>query len=183
MIDTSGSIGMDRFQMFINFVGDIVGRISIGLQESLVGIILFGNDAHLHFNVRTYTDKTTLLAAINSLQYYDENTNTAAALSLLLRSAQDGTMGLRPGHPHIAILITDGYSTHNIEQTIPTAESVHASNIFKQVYAVGVNDANINELKAIASDPSLALFSYLFVDDVLKQLEQDLSHNLCSSSS
>ena len=66
-----------------------------------------------------YTDKTTLLAAINNLRYYDENTNTASALSILLRSTQDGTMGLRPGHLHIAILITDGYSTRNIEQTIP----------------------------------------------------------------
>ena len=32
---------------------------------------------------------------------------THVALKLLLDSAEDGTMGLRPGHPNIAVLITN----------------------------------------------------------------------------
>jgi len=66
-------------------------------------------------------------------------------------------MGLRPGHPAIAIIITDGMSNINRGQTIPNALNVHASNIFQQVYAVGVGNADLNELDAIASNPHLFL--------------------------
>jgi len=58
------------------------------------------------------------------------------ASSLLLSSAQDGSMGLKPGQPAIAIIITDGLSNINRGQTISNALSVHASNIFQQVYAL-----------------------------------------------
>jgi len=41
--------------------------------------------------------------------------NTYVALKLLLDSAEDGTMGLRPGHPNTTVLITDGVLTSNAE--------------------------------------------------------------------
>lgn len=79
-----------------DFIMDIVQLFTIGLEKSLVGIILFSNDATLHFNIKTHTNINDLLTAINDLPYQGRNTNTAAALELLLNSAQDGTMGLRP---------------------------------------------------------------------------------------
>ena len=179
VVDTSGSIEIDRFQFIIQFIKDTVQILPIGLQDNLVGIILFSTNARLYFNVQTHTDSAALLTALDDLLYFGGSTNTAAALDLLLSSAQDGTMGLRPGHPHIAIVITDGISTINAAETVSNAEKVHASNIFQQVYAVGINDAHIGELNAIASDPSLVFNSNAFTSNAVKQLQQDLSHKLC----
>ena len=184
MIDTSGSIRVDRFQLIREFVEDIAQLLTIGLQESLAGVILFSNDATLHFNLNMHTDISSLSTAINpGLPYDGRNTNTPAALSLLLSSAQDGSMGLRPGHPAIAIVITDGRSNINQAQTIPNAQSVHASNIFQQVYAVGIGNADLIELNAIASDPSLVFNTNRFDSTAIQQLQQTLSERLCDGKS
>ena len=180
VIDTSGSIGSSRFQMIREFAEWLVQLLSIGPQQSLAGMILFSSDATLHFDLSEHTDITALSTAINPDLPYDGGfTNTAAALSLLLSSAQDGSMGLRPGHPAIAIVITDGESNVNQAQTIPNAQSVHASNIFQQVYAVGVGNADLTELNAIASDPSLVFNTNSFDSSAIQQLQQTLSERLC----
>ena len=78
-------------------------------------------------------------------------------------------------------MITDGESTINTADTVPNAEKVHASNLFQQVYAVGINDPHIGELNSIASDPSLVFNSNTFTSNAVKQLQQvlDLSYKLC----
>jgi len=158
----------------------LIQLLSIGPQQSLAGMILFSSDATLHFDLSEHTDIAALSTAINpGLPYDGGSTNTAAALSLLLSSAQDGSMGLRPGHPAIAIVITDGESNVNQAQTIPNAQSVHASNIFQQVYAVGVGNADLTELNAIASDPSLVFNTNSFDSTAIQQLQQTLSERLC----
>ena len=55
LVDTSGSIRdknvypADNFQLMLNFIiNDIVQLFSIGVQETLVGMIGFSNDAYLN---------------------------------------------------------------------------------------------------------------------------------------
>jgi len=93
VVDFSGSIG---FQFIIQFIKDTVQMFPVGSHDNLVGIILFSTNARLYFNEQTHTYHAALLTALNNLHYYGGPTNTAAALDLLL-SAQDGSMGLRPG--------------------------------------------------------------------------------------
>ena len=180
MIDTSGSIGRPNFQMIREFVEGLVQLLVIGPQESLAAVILFSNGATLHFDLSEHTDIAALSTAINpDLPYIGGSTNTAAALDLLLSSANNGTLGLRPGHPAIAMVITDGRSNVNSAQTIPNAQSVHASNIFQQVYAVGIGNADFTELKAIASDSSLVFNTNSFDSSAILQLQQSLSQRFC----
>jgi len=181
MVDTSGSIRddniglIDNFQLMLNFVKSIVQLLPISSQESLVGMIGFSNDAYLEFNVQEYP---TITALIDSLYYYGETTNTASALELLLNSAQNGTMGLRPGIPHIAILITDGSPNVREAETVLFAERVRASNIFQMLLVVGISpQVDSNELEAIAGDPSNVFYSLSFGD--LSQLPEALSLTLC----
>ena len=186
MVDTSGSIRddnighVDNFQLMLDFVKGTVQLFTISSQESLVGMIGFSNDAYLHFKVQEHTNITALLTAIDSLYYYGGSTNTASALELLLNSAQDGTMGLRPGVPHIAILITDGPSNVREAETVLFAERVRASNIFQMLLVVGISpQVDSNELEAIAGDPSNVFYSLSFGD--LSQLPEALSRTLCNS--
>jgi len=157
--------------------------LDIGPRESLAGVIQFSTSFRIEFNLLEYTDRTSLLTALNpNLHYIRGYTNTAGALDLLLTSAQNGSMGLRLNHPHIAIVITDGKSNINENETIPNAQRVHASNIFQQVYAVGVGNFDAVELNAIASDPSLVLSTRDFNSTAIKQLQQELSQRLCTDT-
>ena len=184
LVDTSGSIrdksppNTDNFEIMLRFVNDIVQLFHIGVQKTLVGMIGFSNDAYLHFNIMEHTDIRSLSHAIIDLPYAGGTTNTAAALELLLNSAQDGTMRFRPGVPRVAILLTDGVSSDRQGETVPFAERVRE--VFQFLFVVGItNEVDRTELKAIAGDPSRVFYSPSF--DFFDQLLEALTRTLCDS--
>ena len=158
LIETFYTISSYKFQRIREFVDNITINLKLKTPESLVGVILFGNGAHIEFNLTTHTSLSTLSPAINpGLPYsYDHYRNTAAALNLLLSSAQDGSLGIRNQTSHIAIVITGGWS--HIYSVQSPAAALHASNIF-DVYAIGYDNADINDLNTIASNPKFVYFT------------------------
>ena len=179
VLDTSGSIGNSRFQLFRDFVSSIARVLDVSLQQSLVGVILFSNEARIQFSLTEFTDESSLLSAIDDIPYRGGNTNTADALRLLLSSARDGTMELRGGYPHIAIVLTDGES-NNQTDTKAAARELHENGGFDQVYAVGVGGANIDELNAIASNASLVQFTNKFDASTTQELQFDITQQFCN---
>ena len=154
--------------------------MDIGLQKSLVGVILFSSSPRIEFSVTQHTDEVSLLTAIDNLPYRGGGTNTAAALDLLRTAGQPGgTLNLRNGYTHVAMIITDGRS-NNQQATLTAASALHSSNIYDQVYAIGVSGAVATELNAIASDPSLVFFTSTFDSDSVAALEQSVTQQLMS---
>ena len=179
VIDTSGSIGSSRFQLIREFTANIVTDVVDSSPQSRVAVILFGSSAHIQFNLRDHTSLSTLLPAINpGLPYSGGGTDTAEALTLLLFSSQNGALGIRNGVANVVIVITDGRSNSR-SATLSAAASLHAANLF-DVFAVGVDGADISELNAIASDPELVFFSNQFNSTGLRQLRESIIENLCS---
>ena len=177
VLDESGSIGRTRFQLIREFVASISRVLDIGLQRSLVGVISFSDLASLNFGVTQYTDQTSLLSAIGRLPYRTGFTNTAAALNLLRIAGQPGgALNLRDGFTHVAILITDGES--NRGNTTAAAHELHASNIYTEIYAVGVDRADMDELSLIASERSLVFFDSDFDSAAIASLEQSVTEML-----
>ncbi|XP_065903420.1 uncharacterized protein [Dysidea avara] len=177
VLDGSGSVRSDRFQMIREFTTKIANSLTIGSQDSLVGVIVFSSSASIHFILLQHTNATTLEQALNSIPYPGGVTDTAEALQLLLSSAQNGRMGIRDGHPHIAIIVTDGLSS-NRAATLADANALHAANIY-QVYAAGLGNANLDELNAIASDPSLVFFTNEFNADSVAELTSNFTQMIC----
>ena len=178
MIDTSGSIGADRFQLIREFTANVTTELINGSSGSAVGVILFSDRAHIEFNLTAHTSLNSLLSAINELPYNGGITDTAQALNLLLDTAQNGELGLRNNSLSIAIVITDGEST-NPTATRSAANALHASNIF-DVYSVGVGGADLTELNRIASSPEFVFFTSSFNSDGLQQLNEELLLLLCN---
>ena len=147
-----------------------------------MGVILFGGDAYIHFNLRQYTNKSSLLEAIYSTGYNASlGTSISLALDLLHVSSQpNGAMMLREGFPHIAIVVTDGKS-HDKDEAKNAAQELHDANIFDQVHAVGIGK-NIREaeLRRIASNPSLVNFLADFEESLFVELQQNLSRQVCN---
>ena len=178
VIDTSGSIGPSNFQMIRNFVANITTELIQNSPRSAVGVILYGDSAHIQFNLQAYTNLNTLLSAIYQLPYNGGGTNTAEALTLLLSSAQDRTLGLRYDSSHVAIVITDGRS-NNQSETFATANLLHVSNIFN-IFTVGVIEARLTELQRIASSPEIVFFTSSLNSGSLQQLQDNILPKLCT---
>ena len=179
VIDESGSIGSIRFQLIREFIANITTELIHYSPNSAVGVILYNNNAHIYFNLLTYTSLNALLSAINNLPYSGGGTNTAEALTLLLSTAQDGTLGLRSNSSKVAIVITDGRSNSQ-SATLSAAAALHAANIF-DVYAVGVDGVDLTELEGIASSIELVFFTNSFNNNGLEQLLDRILPQLCIS--
>ena len=178
VLDESGSIGSSGFELLRQFTIEISRSLDIDLQRSLVGVILFGNDATVEFGVTQNTNEASLLSAINNLQYGGGSTNTAAALDLLRTAGQPGgELNLRSGFTHIAIVVTDGASNDETA-TLTAASALRQSNVYDQVYAVGVSGADDTELNAIASDLSLVFFTNNFDSNAIAMLQQGVTQQL-----
>ena len=180
VIDDSGSIkdtNPNGFDIIKEFVVDVSRRLDIDLQKSLVGVILFSNTANVMFGVTRYIDKRNLLTAIYNLPYRGGTTDTGAALNILRTAGQPGgALNLRNESTHIAVLMTDGVSSCP-EDTLIAARALHESNIYDQVYAIGITDyIDPNELKVIASSPSFIFNSPSF--KALAILEETVTQQL-----
>ena len=181
MIDVSGSIGASRFELIRDFTANITTDLIRNSPRNAVGVILFKEYANIEFNVQAYTNLSTIISAINQLPYSNGRTDTAEALTLLLSTAQNGTLGLRNDSSKVAIVLTDGYSNSR-SSTLSAAAALHASNIF-DVYAVGVGGADLTELEAIASSPEFVFFTNSFNDVGLQQLQMQIVQQLCNCKS
>ena len=183
VIDTSNYIGSYQFQKIRELVANITITLKLNSPESSVGVILFDNSTSILFNLEEHTNLSTLSPAINpGLPYnydygYGNDRDTAAALDLLLSSAQDGSLGIRNDTSKTAIVITGGRSDNNYS-TQAAAAALHAANIF-DVYAIGFGRADITELNAISSDPNFVYFTY-FNSYNVEELRMAITDQLCS---
>ncbi|KAH9523796.1 Collagen alpha-5(VI) chain [Bulinus truncatus] len=155
IIDESFSIGGDTFyDEVLPFLQDVVSSLDVGPDEhqAHVGALAFGTFARILFRLDTYKDKNRLISAISRIRYVGGNTNINTALKtardlMLRRSAK----GVRAGASQVIVLLTDGQSD-NWRATIKEAEATRDAGI--EIFAVGVGEADENELVSIASQPS-----------------------------
>ena len=179
MIDVSNSIGSSHFQLIRECTANITAELIRNSPRSAVGVILFSSNAHIQFNLQTYTSLNSLLSAINNLPFKGgSSTYTDEALTLLLSSAKNGELGLRSVSSKVAIIVADGRSDDQLA-TSSAAAALHASNMF-DVFAVGFDGAYLPELKEISSSPELVFFANTFDNIHLQQLQSKILLQLCN---
>ena len=179
VLDSSGSIGTENFETMKNFVNTFVNSLEIGPMRSQVGVIIFSDAAFVQFNLDTYSDRESLIDAVNAIQYTGGNTYTDVALNLL---ASNGFIGARPDNeavPRVAIVVTDGKST-DTEATVTAAEALKQNQSSITIYAVGISGANLQELNVIASAPNLVRFISSFAANEIEMLQEDLNEQACT---
>ena len=163
MLDASNSIEDEDFRKVKNFSKEFVEEMTIGPNDDRVGIITYGSEAEIVFNLSNTTNKTDLLNAIEHITHKRGATNTVDALCKLqygFNESRISTTVLR-----IAIVMTDGRSTvhdsNNIchQNTLEAAAAVHNLQPPVLVYAIGVSDnVNVEELEAIATTVNMTNF-------------------------
>ena len=74
ILDTSGSIPEEDFEMAKNFMADLISGFNIGENNVRVGLVLFGSTVYPIFDLDDSYDKAVILSWIRYAPYYDGGT-------------------------------------------------------------------------------------------------------------
>uniref|UniRef100_A0A665VIL6 Collagen alpha-1(XII) chain n=1 Tax=Echeneis naucrates TaxID=173247 RepID=A0A665VIL6_ECHNA len=176
LVDGSWSIGRINFKTIRNFIARMVSVFNISPDRVQIGLAQYSGDPKTEWHLKDHKTKASLLDAINNLPYKGGNTMTGLALNYILENNFKPNVGLRADSRKIGVLITDGKSQDDI---IEKSQKLRDSDI--ELYAIGVKNADENELRSIASDPdSIHMYNvndFQFLVDIV----DDLTTNLCNS--
>jgi len=178
VLDSSGSIrdnnpsdgSYDNWQLMLEFMVNVVDRLTIGQDDTRVGVVKFSDIGESVFYLNSYYNKEDMKSAIRGIEYVGSNTNTSGGIKVMRESQFVDNRGDRSGVDNIAIVITDGVSTYDADRTIPEAQSARDQGI--KIYSVGVTTAiDENELRQMSSDPQTINENY-FTSASFQALDQ-----------
>ncbi|XP_035811889.2 collagen alpha-1(XII) chain isoform X3 [Amphiprion ocellaris] len=176
LVDGSWSIGRINFKTIRNFIARMVSVFDIGVDRVQIGLAQYSGDPKTEWHLNAHPTKQSLLNAIANLPYKGGNTMTGMALNYILQNNFKENVGMRPDSRKIGVLITDGKSQDEI---VYNSQNLRDSGI--ELYAIGVKNADENELRSIASDPDdIHMYNvndFQFMVDIV----DDLTINLCNS--
>ena len=104
----------------------------------LLALLRQGNEATLNFYLTNFTDESALIAAIRNIQYLGGNTNTTGGLRLMRMEIFNRANGDRPDVPNVAILITDGIPTREVNLLPGEVDDIKRLDI--RIVGVGVTN-------------------------------------------
>ena len=195
MLDNSISIeNDDNFGLIRDLVLRISEQLTIGLDNSLVSVIIFARHAAISFTLTEHTTRAELTEAISQISYFDlseldrTGTNIPDALNLLRIGGQDGRIGLRDdaNFSHV-IFITDGRAnTVDLEEertgmnlrgqarrdhrrqdginTLEAAERLHDAEIYNEIFAIGIRGSHNINLEELQAIASRPEFVFEIED-------------------
>ncbi|XP_056236931.1 collagen alpha-6(VI) chain-like isoform X1 [Seriola aureovittata] len=174
LVDHSGSIYPADFKDMKKFITEFINTFRIGPQHVRVGVAKYADSPNLEFDLTTYMDAKTLEKAVEGIKQVGGGTETGRALEFM-GPLFDRAMATR-GHkvPEYLVVITDGKSA---DQVIAPAEKLRAQGV--TVYAIGVKEADADELREISGDPKRTFFVNNF--DALRPIKDDIITDICST--
>ncbi|KAL0967290.1 hypothetical protein UPYG_G00250360 [Umbra pygmaea] len=176
LVDGSWSIGRLNFKTIRSFIARTVGVFDIGPDRVQIGMVQYSGDPKTEWHLNTHPTRERLLKAVADLPYKGGNTMTGMALNYILKNNFKPNVGLRSDARKIGVLITDGKSQDEI---VTNSRRLRDDNI--ELYAIGVKNADENELRSIASDPD-DIHMYNVNDfSFLADIVDELTMNLCNS--
>ncbi|XP_050993234.1 collagen alpha-1(XII) chain-like [Labeo rohita] len=177
LVDGSWSFGRVNFQTVRNFLESFVGSFTVGSNQTLVGLVQYSGDPRIEWHLNTHSTKEALINAVKNLPYKGGNTNTGFALTFILKNSFKAESGSRSDVPKIVILITDGKSQDDV---LLPAQSLRDTGI--ELFAIGVKNADENELRAIASPPEEThvynVDDFRFMLDIMEKLNRSVCERI-----
>jgi len=104
----------------------------------LLHLLHQGNEATLNFCLTNFTDLLALITAIRNIQYLGGNTNTTGGLRFIRQVCFSRKCGDRSDVPNVAILITDGIPTREVDRLPGEVATIKSLGI--RVIGVGVTN-------------------------------------------
>lgn len=178
IVDESGSITPPNFHLVRTFLHSLVSGLEVRPNRVRVGIVTYNDAVKAQVYLNTFEHKSELLDFIKILPYNGGGTKTGAALDFARQTVFTKKNGSRKDSrvQQVAVVITDGKSQDNVSTAAADLRRAGVT-----VYALGVKDADEDELRQMASHPSN---KYVFSVDSfskLKPLQQSMQKILCQN--
>ncbi|XP_026858408.2 collagen alpha-6(VI) chain isoform X1 [Electrophorus electricus] len=173
LIDHSGSINPEDFQDMKKFILEFLVMFTIGPKRVRVGLVKFASTPTLEFTVTKYKDRASIERAVSNIIQLGGGTDTGKGLTFMDPLFKKAKETRDHKVPEILIVITDGKSQDEVKEP---AEELRKQGV--SIYAIGVKNANEQELLEIADNSKKMFFVTSF--DALNPLKKDIIADICS---
>ena len=136
-----------------DYLGAVVANLPVSEQEIRVGMVKYSDTVHHEFGLQNYYKASEIGTHFQDMQHTGGNTNTARALESVLTFLLDPGYGGRDNARKVIVLLTDGLSNKNQDQTI--LKALELKNHGVEIFVVSMEtDVDEQELMSVASDPT-----------------------------
>merc|ERR1719219_368667 len=146
VLDGSSSVGPKNFTVAKSFINSIVDKFRVSPQGVKVALMQYSTTTRLEFNLNDHTTKKAVSNAVKNVQWMFGDTHTALALKrtnkLIIKPALGDTKRSR-----FVIVVTDG-DPQDFKKVPDAVKKLTKSKV--KIFAVGVGDATVPELKKLA---------------------------------
>ncbi|XP_053531901.1 matrilin-3a isoform X3 [Ictalurus punctatus] len=180
IIDSSRSVRPGEFEKVKVFLSDMVDTLDIGADATRVAVVNYASTVKIEFLLKDHLKKGSMKHAISIIEPLAAGTMTGLAIKKAMEDAFTEQSGARPKSQNItkvAIIVTDGRPQDQVEEVSATAR---ASGI--EIYAVGVDRADMRSLKLMASNPLEDHVFYVETYGVIEKLTSKFRETLCGVS-
>ncbi|KAM9592964.1 LOW QUALITY PROTEIN: collagen alpha-1(VII) chain [Trichechus inunguis] len=176
LLDGSSSIGRNNFREVRSFLEGLVLPFSgaAGAQGVRFSVVQYSDDPRTEFGLDALGSGGDVIRAIRELTYKGGNTRTGAAI-LHVADRIFLPQLTRPGIPKVCILITDGKSQDMVDTA---AQRLKGQGV--KLFAVGIKNADPEELKRVASQPTSDFFFFVNDFSILRTLLPLVSRQVCT---
>ncbi|XP_051510440.1 matrilin-3-like [Myxocyprinus asiaticus] len=177
IIDSSRSVRPGEFEKVKIFLADMVDTLDVGPDATRVAVVNYASTVKIEFLLKHHLTKDTIKQAINRIEPLAEGTMTGLAIKKAMDEAFTEKSGARPKSKNIskvAIIVTDGRPQDQVEEVSAAAR---ASGI--EIYAVGVDRADMRSLKLMASNPLEDHVFYVETYGLIEKLTSKFRETLC----
>ncbi|XP_064601429.1 collagen alpha-3(VI) chain-like [Liolophura sinensis] len=157
ILDASSSIKPDDYETMKDFIKNMIKSFEVSQDRIRIAIISFNQFVSVDLYLDQATDGEKAIAQVDEILATNTGTNTHKALHAARTMVFQPSVGDRPTAPNIAIVLTDGQSTHE-EETRQEAKKLKNHDV--TVFSIGVGKwLSDQELQVVASRPT-SIFSY-----------------------
>ncbi|KAI4890086.1 hypothetical protein NFI96_022761, partial [Prochilodus magdalenae] len=177
IIDSSRSVRPGEFEKVKIFLSDMVDTLDIGADATRVAVVNYASTVKIEFFLKDHLKKVNMKQAISLIEPLAAGTMTGMAIKKAMDEAFTEQSGARPKSKNIskvAIIVTDGRPQDQVDEVSAAAR---ASGI--EIYAVGVDRADIGSLKLMASNPLEDHVFYVETYGVIEKLTSKFRETLC----
>lgn len=177
VIDSSRSVRPYEFETMRRFMIDIIHNLDVGPNATRVGVIQYSSQVQNVFSLKSFFTRAEMEKAINSIVPLAQGTMTGLAIQYAMNVAFTVQNGARPLHrniPRVAVIVTDGRPQDRVTEV---AAQARAAGI--EIYAVGVQRADMNSLRAMASPPLKEHVFLVESFDLIQQFGKQFQDKLC----
>lgn len=176
IVDESGNMGPENFQLVRNFLRNTILGLDVGIDKVRVAIVHYSDVPRADVYLNTYSNKSEILQYVQRLSYGRGKAYTGAALRFAKNNVFTKERGSRSDEhvQQIAVVITDGWSADEITNA---AAELRRSGV--TVFALGIKNVNIDELNEIASYPPRKFVFNVESFVKLNTLSSMLTESLC----